>query len=234
MVKSERLHLDSVAFLGRTFGEYADMFGLDHEILSRGAVLDCPAGPSSFAAEASGMGVRVTACDLLYGLPPEGLLARAEADIRSIFEKLDEVLHLFTWGYYRNKDEVVALRKRAAALFGADFPAGRREGRYVEAALPRLPFPDGMFSLVLSGHFLFLYGDRMDLDFHIACLRELLRVCSGEVRVFPLQGLDAISSPHLQMTIEALEREGVEADTVRVPLEFQRGGNMMLRLRRNN
>jgi hypothetical protein len=230
----KRLELDRVAFIGRTFGEYTDMFGLNEDDLRRGPVLDCPAGPSSFTAEANGMGMEATACDALYGFSADELLARGEEDIGYIYARLDEAAHLYTWGYYGDRDEVVALRKKALALFRLDFPGGRKKGRYVEAALPRLPFRDGEFSLVLSGHFLFLYSDGMDFDFHLACLRELLRVCSGEVRVFPLQGLDAQPSPYLRKTFESFKREGVRAKTAQAPLEFQRGGNRMLRLYRNN
>jgi hypothetical protein len=233
-VRPDCIELDRVAFIGRTFGEYRDMFGLTEEDLRRGPVLDCPAGPSSFAAEARAMGVEATACDVLYGLSIEELVKKGKGDISYIYEKLKEAAHLYTWEYYKDKDDVIALRNRALKTFSDDFKAGRREGRYVEAALPRLPFPDGAFSLVLSGHFLFLYGDRMDYDFHLASLREMLRVCSGEARVFPLQGLDAKQSPYLKRAIETLEREGVATEMVQVPLEFQRGGNMMLRLRHNN
>jgi hypothetical protein len=229
---NDRLSLDRVAFIGRTFGEYLDMFALDHDVLSRGPVLDCPAGPSSFAAEATERGFDATACDVLYGESAGRLGARCERDIGYIYAKLDEAPHLYTWRYYRDKAEVVSLRRKAFGKFLLDFQEGRKRGRYVEAALPRLPFPDGRFSLVLSGHFLFLYGDRLDFDFHLACLRELLRVSSGEVRVFPLQGLDAKPYAHLGEITDALKSEGIYAETARVALEFQRGGNMMLRLGR--
>lgn len=232
MKKQSRLDIDRIAFIGRTYGEYLSMFDLDREALSRGAVLDCPAGPSSFAAEAKGLGLDVTACDISYCLPIEKLRERCRSDISHVFAKFDEASHLYTWKHYKDRDEVITLRKRAAELFALDFPRGYEEGRYRHGELPRLPLPDGGFSLVLSGHFLFLYSDWLDFDFHIDCLKELLRVSSEEVRVFPLCGLDGRTYPRLDEVLSTLGSMGVEAETVKVPFEFQRGCNMMLKLRK--
>lgn len=127
---------------------------------------------------------------------------------------------------------MVSLRRKALELFAADFPGGFEEGRYRQGELPLLPFPDEKFRLVLSGHFLFLYWDRLGLDFHMASLEELLRVSSGEVRVFPLAGLDSRPCPFLGEVISRVSSEAVEASLEHVPLRFQRGGGLMLRLRR--
>jgi len=40
--------------------------------------------------------------------------------------------------------------------FLADYRAGGREGRYMAATLPHLPFADGAFDLALCSHLLFL------------------------------------------------------------------------------
>jgi len=117
-------------------------------------------------------------------------------------------------------------------LFAERFTEGFDKGYYVHARLPRLPFPDKSFALVLSGNFLFLYGDRLNMDFHISCIRELLRVSSAEVRIFPLVGLDARLYPHLHEMIPLLNSEDTKAVLVPVPFEFQRGANMMLKLYR--
>jgi SAM-dependent methyltransferase len=234
--KTERgkdaLTLDRVAFLGRTYREYLDMFGLGEGLLREGPVLDCPAGPSSFAAEGAGKGLDVVACDALYGHAGEELHKRGLDDIAHVFERFDRVAHLYLWKYYTDREEVVSLRTRALESFVRDFEKGKPEGRYVEASLPWLPFADGSFPLVLSANFLFLYGDRVDFGFHMASLRELLRVCSGEVRVFPLAGLDARPYPRLDEIVRALKAGGALVETVGVPFEFQRGANMMLKLRR--
>jgi hypothetical protein len=68
--------------------------------------------------------------------------------------------------------------------------------RYVPVTLPSLPFKDGEFDILLSAHFLFMYADRLDYEFHINTLNELLRVTKEEIRIFPLVDLEG-----KQMTI---------------------------------
>ena len=225
-----RLDIDRIAFFGRTYAEYISMLDLDERLLRQGAVLDCPAGASSFAAEAHQLGLDVTACDILYNHGVDELIEKCKKDMQHVFKKFDEAAHLYTWDYYKNKDEVMALRNKALKLFTEDFPAGFKEKRYIHAKLPHLPFPDKKFPLVLSGNFLFLYGDRLDLDFHIASIKELLRVCSGEVRIFPLVGLDAKPYPHLKDILLFLDSNGIKAEIIKVPFEFQKGANQMLKI----
>jgi hypothetical protein len=93
--------------------------------------------------------------------------------------------------------------------------------------LPSLPFADDSFGLALCSHFLFLYGEQLDLEFHIGSLVELLRVAS-EVRVFPLLELGGFRSRHLRPVIDALNRRDCRAEIVSVPYEFQKGGDEML------
>lgn len=97
------------------------------------------------------------------------------------------------------------------------------------ARYPALPFDDGQFDLVLSSHFLFTYADRLDSEFHQRALVELLRVCRGEVRVFPLldQGGHALG-PMIEELLGRLRRGGTTAEVRPVAYEFQRGGNQML------
>ncbi len=230
--KLDALNIDRIVFIGRTYFEYLRMFGLDESDLRKGAILDCAAGPSSFTAEAHEKGLCARACDPLYGLARETLFAKGQADIAHTFEKLDAVTHLYVWKYYQNAEEIIAFRHQALGRFIEDFPRGSREDRYLAAELPHLPFPDGTFGLVLASHFLFLYGDRLSPEFHATAIRELVRVSSGEVRIFPLQGLDARPYPHLEQVLQGLGA-GVEADIVAVPFEFQKGSNKMLRLRQN-
>ena len=64
----------------------------------------------------------------------------------------------------------------------------------------------------------------------IESIREMCRV-SKEARIFPLQQLGASPSPYVPAVVDYFEDAGYGVDIVRVPYEFQRGGNQMLRIR---
>lgn len=225
------MDLKNVAFIGRTYWEYMDMFALDERELLNGPVLDCPAGPSSFTAEAGARGHRVTACDMLYNLPARELEAMGNRDMDIIRPQMEESAHLFHWDYYG--DQTGHMRNRAAALarFIADYEAGAKNGRYVYAELPRLPFADRSFALVLSSHFLFVYGDRLPPSFHAQSLKEMARVSYGETRVYPLIGHDARPYPDMDVVLKLLELNGVRAETRPTPFEFLKGAKKMLVLK---
>jgi hypothetical protein len=114
--------------------------------------------------------------------------------------------------------------------FLADYEGGRSQGRYMEAALPSLPFENGRFGLALVSHLLFLYSAHLDFDFHLQGVLELLRV-AREVRIFPLVDLDARPSPHLEGVMREGEARGFVCELRKVPYEVQRGADTMLRLR---
>lgn len=85
--------------------------------------------------------------------------------------------------------------------------------RYVAATLPQLPFRDGRFAMTLSGFLLFTHPDLLD---HRAALRELVRVTSGEVRVYPLH--DTAGEPYAELRGPARGRDvdGGPVDGVRL------------------
>lgn len=219
--------LEQVVPWGRSLDEYRRMFRLG-EPSETGLVLGCGDGPASFNAEWKAAGGRAVSCDPIYQF--------SRADIERRFGETRPVImaqtrghqEQFVWEYFATPDELEAARVAAATRFFGDFESGKVEGRYVAASLPQLPFPDRQFNLALCSHFLFLYSDHLDLEFHLASLRELLRV-AREVRVFPLLGLDAEPSPHLA-TVQAALAVECTLSNERVDYEFQRGGHSMLRL----
>jgi len=215
---------------GRNRAEYAAFFDL-HSVPERARVLDVGAGPSSFAAEMALLGREVVAVDPLYR---DSVLAIAEriAETRGrIMEGLTRHADRFLWDVYRDPAHLEEVRLSAMSLFLEDM-AGARQGRYVAAALPRLPFADDSFDLVLISHLLFLYSDGLDQAFHQAAVMEALRL-SREVRIFPLIDINGLPSPHLQPVRAAANRMGASAETRAVPYHFQRGADRMLVLRRN-
>jgi ubiquinone/menaquinone biosynthesis C-methylase UbiE len=118
----------------------------------------------------------------------------------------------------------------AMQVFLEDYEPGKLAGRYVDAELPTLPFSDTAFDLALCSHFLFLYTGQLGEAFHRRAIREMCRV-AGEVRIFPLLALDGHRSPYVDSNLSDLRDSDYHVSLERVPYEFQRGGNQMMRIR---
>ena len=207
------------------------MFALtEADLASR--ILGCGDGPASFNAKLTRRGGRIVSCDPLYQLDAARIRRRIDETSAEVLDQTRRNAHEFVWDdAIPDVDALKRLRMAAMSTFLDDYEQGRREGRYVVAGLPSLPFADGAFDLALCSHFLFLYSQQRDEAFHLESMRELCRV-ARDVRVFPLLALGGQLSPHLDATREALAADGWEASVERVPYEFQRGGNDMLRVRR--
>lgn len=216
------------AFIGRTFEEYCRLFDLDPERLSSRRILDCPAGPASFVAAARDRGISAVGADVMYDRSASELADRTADDVRQITSQHRLKEDQFVWEFYDDPDERLEYLERASGRFLDDYAEGKEAGRYVRAKLPDLPFDRDAFSLVLSGHFLFLYEDRLDYDFHLETLRELARVASEEVRVFPLVGMDSRPYRELEALRTDLETEGIDTEIRDVDFEFQPGATEML------
>jgi hypothetical protein len=113
--------------------------------------------------------------------------------------------------------------------FLGDFEQGKSEERYVATELPELPFAPLSFEIALCSHFLFFYSDSYSLEFHKKAVDELCRV-AGEVRIFPILTYNAEPCPIVAPTMDHLQKAGRKVSLEKVPYEFQRGGNMMLRI----
>lgn len=213
-------------FIGRTFEEYRRFFAIGLEDLTRGPVLDCAGGPSSFASVASAIGGEVTAVDPMYARPLPELETECMVAVQSTEIQLREKRGLFVWEFYGDVDTRGRFLRAAYERFLADY--ARNPHRYVAAALPTLPFEPNAFDLVLSGHFLFLYDDRLSLSFHLEAVRELARVAGYEVRVFPLVALDRERSEYVDDVVIGLREDGLTVDLVEVTFEFQPGATEML------
>jgi ubiquinone/menaquinone biosynthesis C-methylase UbiE len=224
--------LSSVAFFGRSAAEYAAFFDLDLEGLRGRAVLDVAAGPSAFTAEANRAGVRATAVDPLYGCPPETLAAYVRLDYAKTGAQMRAKPELFRLKSFASLDEAVADRSAAAERFLADYEAGFLDNRYVGGALPRLPFADDSFDVVLCAHLLFIYEKLFDYAFHLAACREMVRVSRGEVRVHPVCGPDGRPYSELERLLSDLAAEGIASRLEAVDYEFFRGSDTTLILRK--
>jgi hypothetical protein len=223
--------LNEVIPWGRSFDEYHGMFTLSEEDLA-GRILGCGDGPASFNAEATPKGHFVISCDPIYAFSVEEIEQRFRDCYDDVIAQVRNNLDGFVWDYFHDPDHVGNCRLTAMRRFLADFDQGKAEGRYVTASLPRFPFKDIQFGLALVSHLPFLLSEQLDLHFHLAAIKELLRVAK-EVRIFPLLSLDRTPSPHVEPVRTHLKMDGFRTEIQPVPYEFQRGGNEMLRIHRN-
>ena len=142
-------------------------------------------GPASFNVQMYQRGTPIISIDPIYRFSVPELRARIKATYDDVIAQTRANQDKFVWTHIASVNELAKRRMQAMDLFCEDFERGKRQGRYVNAALPELPFPDRQFDLALSSHFLFLYSDNRDLAFHLESIRELLRI-AAEVRIFPV------------------------------------------------
>lgn len=83
--------------------------------------------------------------------------------------------------FYKSKLNHRAYRENALKTFINDYD----KENYIFTELPKLPFENDSFDLIVSSHLLFTYDDRFDYKFHKDSILEMLRVAK-EVRIFPL------------------------------------------------
>lgn len=225
------ISLNEVVPWGRTLDEYARMFSLDEADLSR-RILGCGDGPASFNAEWTARGGNVVSCDPIYEFAAADIERRVRETSEIILQGVRATLDDFVWHDIASPEALNELRLSAMRRFSDDYEIGQRDGRYVAASLPELPFADGQFDLVLVSHLLFLYSDQLSFEFHSAALDELWRV-AREVRIFPLRALGGKASPHLEPLVADWHGRGANVEIVPVNYEFLKGANQMLRLKRD-
>lgn len=220
------MELANVVPWGRSFEEYRAMFGLSENDLKK-RILGCGDGPANFNAEATKRGSQVTSCDPVYQFETEEIHRRIDEVYPDIMTKMKQGADSYIWDSLGSVEELGKVRMKAMSKFLYDFDTGCRQGRYIPASLPSLPFHDSSFDLALCSHYLFLYSDHVDEVAHLDSLRELCRVAS-EVRVFPVVSLDGEVSMHLDSVIAALSEDGIDVSLEAVNYRFQKGATEML------
>jgi len=227
-----KYNVKGFAFIGRTFDEYIKMFGLGEDDLSAQTILDCPGGACSFTAEANAKGFSVTAIDCEYGKNSAEFDDICQKELDKISVGFSGAEELFDWSLYGDLAGLLEYRKSAVKAFLLDYK--RHPHHYRHGVLPKLNVEDNQFDIVLSGHFLFLYADRLDLDFHVNAILELVRMARKEVRIYPLIGLDG--SPYSQMhaLIKKIAEAGYFPEKVDTTYQFLKGSHQFLKVRKKS
>lgn len=156
--------------------DYQQLFNLTPEDLGK-KILDFPAGLNSFSAEMLEQHHTAVACDEMYTDPVR-------------LKQLGKTISA-------HENHQATLQK-----FTEDFQPGIQQNRYINGALPTLPFSYHEFDLLLCSFFFFFNGD--DLANYWDNLIEMLRVAT-EVRIAPLvstQNLEQLLGP-LMLKLQA-------------------------------
>lgn len=168
--QNTKLDLERIVFIGRTFKEYLDMFSLSLAELKGKKTLDCPAGACSFTALGNKMGLDITACDIAYYHSRKDLEMKGLQDIEHAMKHMEKAESIYIWDYFKDIESLG--EQRLNALKDCTRDMGISSEQYVPATLPSLPFKDGEFDMLLSAHFLFMYSDQLDYEFHTKTLKK--------------------------------------------------------------
>jgi hypothetical protein len=218
--------LEKVVPFGRSLDEYIQMFSLSQSDLAK-RILGVGDGPASFNAEATQMGVKVTSIDPIYEFSDTEILNRFYQVVDNIIDQVKASPNDWVWLYHKSPEDLKNNRIQAISKFVSDYERGKLEKRYQIGELPKLNFKDNEYELALCSHFLFLYSEHYNYQFHSDSIREMLRV-SNEVRIFPLLTLMLQRSSYLDPIRQEFSEAGYNVSIVKVEYELQKHGNEML------
>jgi|GEM_PF-669213 hypothetical protein len=183
------LRLDHIVTVGRRFFEYNSIFLLDEFEPSAEKILDVGGGVSSFTYEAGERGFDVMSVDPIYAFDHYKLARKCEEDIEYSIKNLEKASHMLNWGKpIADFEHLRQARQSSYEMFLEDFKNNR--WRYLDAQFPYTPFiVRDNFTVSLVSHLLFIYDNHIDYDAHVSIIKEILRVTSKEIRIYPLINL---------------------------------------------
>ncbi len=222
----KQLNLKNIVLIGRTFEEYHKMFELDN-LPENEHILDVASGVSSFCAEASTKGYNVTASDRIYTSSPLEIESKCRHDLDVVMNQLPGLIDLYVWNFFKDVLALKTHREKAYKLFIEDFKNYGTK-RYMPAEYPTTDFRGDQFTISLVSHFLFLYEDHINYDFHRKVIRELLRITSKEIRIFPIVNLKGKKSIYIDRLMHDKDFKHLQISIKRVGYEFMKNGNEMM------
>lgn len=126
----------------------------------------------------------------------------------------------YVWEYFSSVDALKEERIRALKDCVQDM---RDNPQYYQAVtFPVLPFENKQFDMTVCAYLLFMYSDRLDYQFHLNSLKELIRVTKGEIRIFPLTDLYGKKYNQLSQLMNDLKEHVRSIEEVKVSYEFQK------------
>src|SRR3989338_5161870 len=228
----KKLELKDIVLIGRTFDEYYRMFELGNINFKDEKILDVASGVSSFCSEANSKGYNVTASDKIYNFSAKEIEEKCISDLKMVMEKLPSVADLYKWEFFKNIDVLKKNRERTYKLFIEDF---RKENgkRYITTEYPQTKFSDDEFTISLISHFLFMYDEHIDYEFHKKTISEIIRITTKDIRIFPIVNLKGKRSLFVDKLMRDDEFRDYKMTIKKVDYEFMRNGNEMVLIRLN-
>lgn len=212
---------------GHSLRSYLLMFDLTDADLQQ-PLLDVAAGASSFNAELTHQGYHAVSVDPLYQTSPEMIEPAVALILSQLEQRVLDHIDKFVWTQLHDPEELFARQKAMARIFMQDYAKGLAEGRYLNAALPTLPFANHSFHMSLCANFIF-DGPYVELDFILAAIKEMCRV-AHETRIFPLLDENGDISVLLGPVMAALQLDNYGVEIREVAYHAQKQGNAMLRV----
>jgi len=226
----EKFDIKDIIAIGRTLDEYSRMFDLRFTQLKGAAILDMGGGVSSFTAEANELGLNVKSCDRIYGFSADELEDKCVNDLGVMLKTLPPVRDNYRWDFYKDEGGLRAFREKAYRGFIEDYKKNRAN-RYIKSGLPYTVFTDKEFDITLVSHFLFLYDEHRDYNFHLDSIAELIRITKEEIRIFPIMNLRWKKSEFVDKIMNEPAFGKCVFEVKKVDFEFIKGGNEYLSIK---
>lgn len=188
----------------RTSSDYLEMFQLQKSSLPRD-ILSIADGFSSFQAENKHL--KIISIDPIYRQSP----IEMEKIFLQSYQEIQDRIRNGELNYNQEKYPTLEIllknRQHSFQIFLTDF-IRKREVSYLSEALPSLSFSSKSFDLCLCSHFLFIYDEFFDENFHLQSLLELTRV-SREVRIFPTTNFKEVHPTFYHSILKNLQLNNV-------------------------
>jgi len=220
------LCLDEIVIWSRSFDEYINFLDLSESDLQK-KILAVADGASSFNCEARQRGYNVTSLDPLYKFSQSEIKKQIIKSCEQIYPQIVKNKNDYIWSYFKSPDHLKKYRMDVMKNFLDDFIQAESMERYIAGEIQDLPFKKRSFDIAIVSNFLFLYSDRLDLNFHIESITNLLYV-ANEVRIFPLQGNLKNSPKYITPVINYFRRLGFSVRIKKVNYHFTKGANKVL------
>lgn len=210
------LALAEVAFFGRDYDTYKNMFCLADEDLKEKRILDVASGPSTFLGDLKIKGWLHSdsrAVDLAYRTVPEVERSIEQGMKQAFFPMYDGSIQQWPTP---QQESMIAKHKNYTIIhesflaYYQKFPELYLQGDLRK--LPQLFDKKPKFDRIYSANLLFLYSEKekeLDEAFHEEAILRMTEVLEekGELRIFPLDGFKATTSPFLNSLIDTLRNK---------------------------